>query len=164
MNNEETPETATDETIVAQLKAGEEDTSCLCGEDHETAEGVPGLEGLMDYLVQQFSAPDPAELESRLAHEERMKTISSAMRDSMVGADEKLGEEHASDRLAWGLWKSGCGCIHLGLPDGKGGWATRPEELEEVATSAQIKEIIHAVAQTGVLLMEVALGLEEEGR
>ena len=162
MNNEETPET--DEAIVAQLKASEGDASCLCGEDHETAEGVPGLEGLMDYLVQQFSAADPAELESRLAHEERMKSISSAMRESMTAADGILAEENREDRLTWGLWKSGCGCIHVGLPDGKGGWATRPEELEGVATSAQIKEIIHAVAQTGVLLMGVALGLEEEGR
>ena len=65
MNNEETPET--DEAIVAQLKASEGDASCLCGEDHAD-EVIPGLDGLMDYLVQQFSAADPAELESRAAH------------------------------------------------------------------------------------------------
>lgn len=164
MNHEETPETRDDAEVVAQLREADtesrEAANCDCGVDHEE---IPGLDGLMDYLMGQFGQLEEKAAE-HAAHEERMKVVSASMRDSLSAADAAIEEEFDHDRLSWGIWKSKCGCVHLGLPNGKGGWATRPEELEEVATSGQMKEVVQAIAQTGAVVLEVAQGMEQEGR
>lgn len=157
-----------DEAVLAQIRqvqAESAEESCKdCGEAHSSL--GEGLGDLLDYLTQFFGEETPSEEEAarRAAHEERMKEFSATMRDSMVSADESVPDEFAEDRLMWGLWKTKCGCVHLGLPNGKGGWATHPDELEECATSEELKDVMHAVAQTGLLLAEVALGLEADGR
>lgn len=139
----------------------------------EPAETEPPTEGeelfreLLEHLTQEL--PDLGPLLGGLfqsvkrdeaEHSRQMELVGDHLRAAMAEANLEQNESASpeAETLEWGIWKSNCGCLHLGAPDGRGGWAksfadVEPEKLEEVVRSLA-RGLSHAALTLIGALME----------
>lgn len=134
---------------------------------------APSGEELFRELLEHLEAemPDVSQLLGGLfqaaqrdekAHSAQMELVGDHLRAAMAEANLEQNESGSpeAETLDWGIWRSACGCLHLGAPDGRGGWAKSfaevdPEQLEEV-----VRDMARSLAQVAMTLIAALL---EEG-
>ena len=131
----------------------------------------PQFEELLELL--QAELPDLGTLLASLAgsvqrdekkHDAQMELVSAQQRAAMAQADQEQSASDSSEAepLAWGLWRSQCGCLHLSVPDGKGGWASNIEQVEPEKLLEVINGMVRGLGEAGLTMLR-ALASTEEG-
>lgn len=126
------------------------------------AEGEEMFRELLEHLEAEM--PDVGQLLGGLfqaaqrdekAHAAQMELVGDRLRAAMAEANLEQNESGSpeAETLEWGIWRSTCGCLHLGAPDGRGGWAksfaeVEPEKLEEV-----VRDMAQSLAQVAMTLI-----------
>lgn len=111
-------------------------------------EQIPDLDGLLGGL---FSGAQ-RDVEK---HDAQMELVADHLRAAMLDADQEQSASDSSEAepLAWGLWRSQCGCLHLSVPDGKGGWATNVEDVEPEKLLEVINGMVRGLGEAGLTML-----------
>lgn len=131
----------------------------------------PEFEELLEFL--QAELPDLGNLlagfmnsvkRDEAQHDAQMELVSAQQRAAMAEADQEqnASESPEATTLAWGMWKSECGCIHFSVPDGKGGWASSMEQVEPEKLVEVVQSMTRSLGETGLTMLR-ALASTEEG-
>ena len=150
-DNEETPETG------------------LAEVSPETVAELPlpqSVDDMLNYIMEHLgSGADPEREARQAAHEKRTEVVSRKLAQSLGEADETVPEEFASEKLSWGLWRSGCGCLHFAIPDGSGGWLWgNSDGLDQALTSKLVEQVAQDLASAQELMQSLLRELGYQGR
>jgi hypothetical protein len=128
-------------------------------EEPAPSEGEAMFQELLAHLESQLFGP-AARDEKR--HNAQMEMVGDHLRAAMAEADlEQNGSaDPEAETLAWGIWKSDCGCLHFGVSDGKGGWAKEFDDVDPQKLAGIVQDMAQSLAQSAMSLL---VALAESG-